>query len=319
MPMHVIGLDIGGTKTVGGIVSLPTGDVLARRVIRTRPQRAGEAVLEDVLSLARDLRSEAARIGIEIEGIGAGVAELVDLGGNITSGETIRWSGLPVRERLSELAPAVVESDVRAAALAEANLGAGRPFRLVVYVTVGTGISCCLVQEGKPYAGARGGALVFASSPLTTTCTECGAELRPVLENFASGPALARRFNHNAASPADNCEGVLAAAEAGDKTAAEIIRTGAEALGVGAAWLVNTLDPDAVIVGGGLGVAGGSYWEHFVASTRRHIWAEAARVLPILMASLGAEAGLIGAACAFQMRQAQGELREERRTPAAGG
>jgi glucokinase len=319
MPMHLIGLDVGGTKTVGGIVSLPSGDVLARRVIPTRPDRSGEAVLEDVVALARELCGEAAGLGIEIEGIGAGVAELVDRRGKVTSGQTIRWRGLAVREKLSELAPAVVESDVRAAALAEATLGAGRPFRLFVYVTVGTGISCCLVQEGRPYAGARGGALVFASSPLTTTCTECGAELRPVLEDFASGPALTRRFNQIAASRVENCEAVLAAGEAGDRTAAEVIRTGAEALGVGVAWLVNTLDPEAVIVGGGLGVAGGAYWEHFAAATRRHIWAEAALGLSLQRASLGADAGLIGAACAFRLHQAQGESRETRREPAADG
>jgi glucokinase len=181
MPMHIVGLDIGGTKIVGGIVRLPGGDVLAKQVIPTRPQRSGEVVLQDVVSLTRQLCGEAARMGVEIEGIGAGVAELVDQQGHITSGHTIRWSGVPVREALSELAPAVVESDVRAAALAEANLGAGRPFRVFVYVTVGTGISCCLVQDGKPYAGARGGALFFASSPMTTTCTECGAVLHPLL------------------------------------------------------------------------------------------------------------------------------------------
>jgi glucokinase len=317
--MHVIGLDVGGTKTVGGIVSLPAGDILAKQVIPTRPERGGEAVLADVLGLAGELRDEAARMGIEIAGIGAGVAELVDRDGNVTSGQTIRWNGLRVRERLSELAPAVVESDVRAAALAEALLGAGQPFSLFVYVTVGTGISCCLVQEGKPYAGARGGALVFASSPLTTTCTECGAELRPVLEDFASGPALARRFNQQASQRLDNCEGVLAAAAAGDKTAVEVIRSGAESLGVGIAWLVNTLDPEAIIVGGGLGVAGGLYWDHCVASTRRHIWAEAARQLPIGMALLGADAGLIGAACAFRSQQPQQPWRKtEQATTSAG-
>jgi glucokinase len=298
--MNVIGLDVGGTKTVGGIVSLPEGDVLARRIILTRPNRTGGAVLADVFGIARELCEEAARMGAGIDGIGVGVAELVDQEGNVSSSETIRWCGLPVREKLSELAPTVVESDVRAAALAEATLGAGSPFRLFVYVTVGTGISCCLVQDGKPYAGARGGALVFASGALTTTCTECGAELHPVLEDFASGPALTRRFNQNTASRVNNCEGVLAAAAAGDETAAEVVRTGAEALGVGVAWLINTLDPEAVLVGGGLGVAGGLYWEHFLASARRHVWAKDTRELPICMASLGPEAGLIGAACAFQ-------------------
>src|SRR5206468_8561396 len=103
------------------------------------------------------------------------------------------WQGVPVRESFARLAPALVEADVRAAALAEALFGAGQPFRLFVYVTVGTGISCCLVQDGRPYAGGHGNALIFASSPLTTTCTQCGTILKPVLEEFASGPAPVRR------------------------------------------------------------------------------------------------------------------------------
>src|SRR5262245_12074697 len=168
---HAIGLDVGGTKIAGGVVALDSGRVLARRTIPTHPQRGGAAVLADTLALAEALRAEAGRLGVGICGIGLGVAELVDLQGNVTSSHTIAWRGVPVRERLERLGPAAVESDVRAHALAEARYGAGRQFQIFAFVTVGTGISCCLVQGGRPYAGARGNALVLASSPLTTTCT----------------------------------------------------------------------------------------------------------------------------------------------------
>jgi glucokinase len=299
--MHVIGFDIGGTKISAGVVSLPSGGVSSRRVVPTRAERSGEIILGDVIALAGELRREAARNGMQVSGIGVGVAELVDGEGNVTSGQTIRWRGLSVREELSGIAPAVVESDVRAAALAEAQFGAGRKFNLFVYITVGTGISSCLVQDGKPYAGARGGALVFASSPLTVTCSECGARLHPVLEDLAAGPALLKRFNA-AGSHAGCAEDVLAAAEAGNEAAAAIVVEGAEALGVGVAWLINTLDPEGLVIGGGLGLAGGLYWDHFEKSTREHVWAEAARELPIRKAALGVDAGLIGAACAFQLR-----------------
>ncbi len=157
---------------------------------------------------------------------------------------------------------------------------------------MGTGISYCLVQDGKPYAGARGNALILASSPLTTTCTACGATLRPVLEEFASGPALAARFG------ATRGEDVLAAAATNDQAAIAVVESAGAALGVSVAWLVNVLDPQAIIVGGGLGLAGGRYWDSFVAATREHIWAEGSRDLPILMAALGPDAGLIGAAAA---------------------
>ncbi|MCX6628043.1 MAG: ROK family protein, partial [Candidatus Solibacter sp.] len=198
--------------------------------------------------------------------------------------------------------PAVVESDVRAAALGEAWLGAGRGFREFVYVTAGTGISSALVQAGRPYAGARGNALVLASAPASTTCNACGTRLHPVLEEFASGPAIARRYT--AASGHAVCRGeeVTAAAAAGDPLALEIVRSAGEALGVGVAFLANVLDPGALVIGGGVGLCGGLYWRSFEASARAHIWAEDTRQLPILPAQLGVDAGVIGAAAAYWFR-----------------
>lgn len=313
-----IGLDVGGTKIAGGIVTFPAGQVLLKRVIPTRPQRGGEVVLAEAVALAQALLAEAKHMALELVGIGLGVAELVDPAGNITSAQTIPWANLPVQLTFSRLAPSVVESDVRTAALAEAMWGAGQPFKHFVYVTVGTGISCCLMQEGRPYAGARGNALVLASGALTISCTECGAKVKWVLEEIAAGPALVTRY-HKAralaqASSVDlvkRGEEVLAAVNAGDPLAIEVVKTAGEALGVGVAWLVNVLDPEAVIVGGGLGLAGGLYWHSFVAATREHIWAERARDLPILAAALGVEAGLIGAAATAWRRQ-ETQLKQSR-------
>jgi glucokinase len=363
--MLAIGLDVGGTKIAGGVVAFPSGALLARRVVPTGPERGGEAVLADVLALAGELAaSPAARAG-ELLGIGVAVAELVDAQGNVTSGQTIDWRDVPVAERFSGLAldprcrfassragALVVESDVRAAALAEARFGAGRPFSLFVYVTVGTGISSCLVQEGRPFPGARGNALVMASGPWSFTCPACHAQAEMILEEFASGPALVRRYNEQGLTPdaerltpdggerqlprgvasprtvrsgvrrlpraaddeppsarragspsgvrsaASRAEEVLAAAEAGEPAAREVVGSAGFALGNSVAFLVNVLDPEAVIVGGGLGLAGGLYWERFVAATRAHVWAEASRELPILKAALGVDAGVIGAAAA---------------------
>ncbi|MCB9102563.1 MAG: ROK family protein [Anaerolineales bacterium] len=293
-----IGLDVGGTKIAAGLVLKPSGQVLQRRVIPTRPERGGDAVLDDVIALTGELLAEAARQWLEVLGIGVGMAELVDRQGRITSAHTIGWQGLPVQSRLAELAPTVVEADVRAAALAEAQFGAGQEYRLFTYVTVGTGISTCLVQAGRPYAGARGNALVLGSSPLTTQCHECGSVLTPVLEEIAAGPALVAQYNQRVAPDRRLTRGedVMAALAQDDPVAAAVIDQAGDALGVSVGWLVNVLDPDAVVVGGGLGLAGGRYWDRFVAATRQHIWADNSRRLPIIPAALGPDAGLIGAA-----------------------
>jgi glucokinase len=289
-----IGIDIGGTKIAAGLVDLATGDVLAHRAVPTRAERGGEAVLGDALALAEALQHETAT---GVRGVGVGICELVDVAGNVTSAHTVDWIGLPVRERFSRIAPAVVEADVRAHALAEARYGAGRPFELFVFVTVGTGISSCLVQGGRPFAGARGNALVLASSPHTSVCEQCGAVNRPILEERAGGPALVARYNREHGGHATRGEDVLAAAAQGDEGAVAVVSSAGGELGVALGWLVNVLDPQAIVVGGGLGTAGGLYWDALVESARAHIWADAGRDLPIRTAALGPGAGLIGAAC----------------------
>lgn len=297
--LGAIGLDIGGTKIAAGVVLWPSGEILQRKILPTRPTRGGQAVLKDSLDLARQLYDWARMEGIEVAGIGAGVAELVDCDGNVTSSCTIHWRGVPVQARLSEIAPAQVESDVRAAAVAEGMFGAGRGRRLFAYVTVGTGISSCLVQDGRPFKGAKGNAITLSSSPLSTVCTHCGAKLRPVLEEFASGPAIAKRFaqatKEQNRESAESCEEVFRAASNGDKAATDILTSAGEALGVSVAFLVNVLDPEMVVVGGGLGMAGGLYWEAFQRSCREHIFSDDSRALPIVPAKLGTDAGLVGA------------------------
>ena len=292
-----VGLDVGGTKVAAGIVAYPSGVVLCRRTIPTLPGRGGDDVLNDTLALAEELTAEAGRRDLDLLGIGVGVPELVDREGNVTSAHSLSgWQGDRVRSAFSSLAPTVVESDVRAGALAESMFGAGQKFRLFVYVTVGTGISSTLVQDGRPFAGARGNALIMASSPYTAECNACGTILNPILEEFASGPALVARYSQHRQGKVERGEEVTAAAEEGDTAAIDIVTSAGKALGNSVGFLVNVMDPEAIIVGGGLGSAKGLYWDSFVASTRAHIWAENSRGLPILPAAMGADSGLIGAA-----------------------
>lgn len=290
-----VALDVGGTKTAGALVLGATGEIRSKRVLETRPERGGEAVLADALALARELVIEARARGMRVLGIGVAVAELVDPEGNVTSANLIAWRGVPVRSRFEELAPSLVEADARAAAAGEARFGAGRPFGQFFYVTVGTGIGSAFFKDGRAHTGARGSAGTVASAPLTSECAACGATSRPVLEEIASGPALVARYNQRGGRAA-RAEEVVAAAAAGDAAAIEVIRSAGRALGSVVGLMVNVLDPEAVIAGGGLGSAGGLYWESFIASTREHIWSDTNRGLPILKAAHGADAGLVGAA-----------------------
>jgi glucokinase len=299
MTNYAIGLDVGGTKIAGAVVDGQTGTVLLRATVPTNAHQGGAAVLTTCVALGQQLAAQAVAQGISIAGVGLGLCELLDPTGRVTSAYHFDWRDLPVQQRLATVAPTQLETDVRAAALAEAHYGAGRDYRHFVYVTVGTGISSCLVLDGRPFAGARGNALVLASMPLSTTCPNCGTVLEQVLEEFASGPAIVRRYNAQSPTPVANGQELFAAVERGDAVALDVVQSAGVALGNSVAFLCNVLDPAAVIVGGGLGLAGGLYWAAFVAATRAHIYAEDTRQLPILPAALGVDAGVIGAAAVF--------------------
>ncbi|HUF61286.1 MAG TPA: ROK family protein [Verrucomicrobiales bacterium] len=290
-----IGIDVGGTKIAAGVLSVPGGRALAKRAVPTQPLRGGQAVLEDVLRLTRALASEAAGLEQSVGAIGLGVCELVDRQGRIASSHCLQWDGLPVCQALSEIAPALVEADVRAAGLAEALFGAGKPYGAFLYITAGTGISCCLMVEGRPFFGAEGMTGVMASSPIPLRCERCHHVNTRTLEDIASGPALAARFEA-LRGQAGSGRRVLAAAIGGDAVAGRIVQEAGEALGSQTGLLVNVLDPEAVILGGGLGSSVGPYWDHFAAATRRSIWSCKSRGLPVLQAATGADAGWMGAA-----------------------
>jgi glucokinase len=304
----VLGLDVGGTKIAGGVAILPEGRTIARQTISTEAARGGGAVLQDALQLAGDLMAKAAAHGSPVELIGLGICELVDRSRRLASAYTIRWQDQPVHEKFGALAPFVLEADVRAAAMAEATLGAGRPFQTFLYVTIGTGISCCLMLDGQPYLGAHGATGTMASSPLPVPREDrtsdndaqdaaTNASLGASLEERAAGPALVARFNAGGGRATRGQE-VLAAAHEGDRHAIEVVRSAATILGSQIGVLIGTLDPEAVIVGGGLGSAAGLYWDELRTATRRHIWSDHQRALPILQAATGAEAGWLGAALA---------------------
>lgn len=297
-PCWIIGLDVGGTKIAAGVVGFPEGVVHERHTVPTLPERGGAAVLAEVERLAERLRAESFAARREVRAIGLGLCELVSPTGAILSANCIEWRDQPVRERLSAIAPLTVEADVRAAARAEAHFGAGRPFRQFLYVTVGTGIASCLVLDRVPFTGARGATGTMASSPVSVPCEGCGRINRRTIEELASGPALVARYNQFHPGGVKTGQEVLAAAAAGDTEALFVVKSGGEALESAVGLLVNVLDPEAVIVGGGLGLSDGPYWESFLDSTRRHIWSEVHRDLPILRAGTGTNAGLIGAAAA---------------------
>jgi glucokinase len=260
-----LGLDVGGTKICGAVVDLASGRVERSARVATRPAEGGETVLRRAVALAEDLAAgQPATVGI-------GICELVDRDGALASGLTIDWRDLDVAAAFAGVGRATLESDVRAAALAEARFGAGRGAGHCLYVTVGTGISYCLLVAGVPYLGANGEAIVLGAPPV---------------ETVASGKAIAARA------------GVASAEDAfSDPACAELIASAAAALGSAVAALVNALDPGLVVFGGGLGLRD-DYREAAIAAARPQLDRDPSRVPPFVPARTGACAGAVGAALA---------------------
>jgi len=233
--------------------------------------------------------------------IGVAVCELVDLEGRVTSAQAVDWLDRDVAGALSPSGIVTVASDVRAGALAEARMGAGRSLDPFVYVSIGTGISHTLVQDGVPYPGRHGTALIASSGTISAVCPRCGEPLELVPEQVASGNGMVGRYAESGPHQRpERVEDVLAAAADGDEIAARIVDEGGAMLGTVVAGLVNVLDPQGVVVGGGLGLAPGRYRDRFLASFAAHIWAPTSRDTPVVDAALGTDAVLVGAALSVE-------------------
>ena len=293
---YAIGIDVGGTKIAGGIVDLTTGRLTKRRQIPTEYQRGGEAALADVATMARGLLAELPHPAA----LGVAVAELVDPQGQVFSNYRIAWKGIDIAARLNPISHTTISSDVRAAALAEARFGAGRALKDFYFVTIGTGISGVLVQNGTPYAGSRGAALVIANGSTRHHCPACGHTTTQVVEDIANGPGLAAAYGQSA-------ETLLADANAGNPRAIHLIDHATQELGRVLSILAGALDPQAIIIGGGLGSAPGVYFDKLTRAIRAGLWQD--QGLQITQAALGTDAGIIGAALATQttLLTSQGE------------
>jgi glucosamine--fructose-6-phosphate aminotransferase (isomerizing) len=292
--MGSIGIDVGGTKLAVVLTSGGDDSRLEFHDVARTPTGSPDTVLAVAAELVEKALLTARREQIEIMGVGVVVPELVDLNGEIASHDVI--PGLKTRDwvaRFDHVAPVTVDSDVRAAATAEAAIGAGRSTSSFCYVTVGTGISYCLVDNGVVRTGARGGAILLGSSVLAEWENESQVH-QWVLEQLASGPALLGRYVELGGSRATSAEVIAAYGE--EPAATRAVKDAAGALGIGLALLVNLLDPEALVVGGGLGGAEGAFWRLAVESAREHIWSDGARELPLVQAALGSRSAAVGAA-----------------------
>lgn len=284
-----LAIDVGGTKISAALVDR-RGEMTSLRTIPTGG--FGEESLRRASQLAAEVAAAALTSGLPIAGTGIGVPELVE-DGRITSAAVVAWRDAGVEKAFGDYRPIRVEADIRAAALAEARLGGVDNSPVSVYVNLGTGISHCLLIEGRPFEGQHGRALLSGSTRFTVLDTQRNQLLGCCVEDVASGRGISERYLGMTGETVSASE-VFERSSTGDRAARMVVDQGIELLGRMVANLVDILDPGVVIVGGGLvNVAG--LLDRIGDVARRSVWSDRARETPIRPGVCGPHGGVIGA------------------------
>lgn len=296
MTRWAVGVDLGGTKTAAALVD-QFGGCGPVSTVPTPAAVGPQAVLDAVASVVRQVSA-----GHEIAGVGVGTAGAVDAhtGRIVSSTETFRdWVGTEVAAGLTERlgCPVTLRNDVDAHALGEAWLGAGRGRESMLMVAVGTGVGGAIVLDGRLRTGAHhmagemGHIPVRGAEGLRCPCGRLGH-----LEAISSGRGMVRHYHQIGGSPeiADG-RALLALVGSGDELARRAVDESAAALGRAIAGLVTVLDPELVVISGGVADAGEVWWQPMEQACRAEL-VDVLSGIEIVRAELGAEAALVGAA-----------------------
>ena len=314
---YCIGLDLGGTKISAALVQ-EDGEVAVKMTELTHPEQGAEPVIERMAACVRSLQAQAEA---PILGLGIGAAGMTDsLNGVVLLASNLKWRDVPVRRWLAEKLGADwcertwVDKDTNAAALGEMLYGAGQGSKHLLYVTVGTGVGGGMVLDGRLYHGASQGASDIGHLVLLPNGPQCGCGKRGCVEALASGTAIARAAREalqcvavssrlTALDPQSlSAQEVVEAARQGDALSQEILEKAGTWLGQGLAYYVDINNPERIIIGGGVSGGYGSagagdlLLEPVRRAIRRFALPNNAQTAQVVLAGLGPDSGVIGAA-----------------------
>ncbi len=305
-----IGVDVGGTKVLGGVVD-ESGKII-EKARRDTPAQGGSELTKAIADVALELmrNHKVSAVGVSAAGFVSSDRKTILATPNIAG-----WNGVDLDAELRKLidVDVVIENDGNAAAWGEAVFGAGRGFTQVLMVTVGTGIGGGIVIDGRLNRGGFGIAAEIGHMRVVPEGHLCGCGARGCFEQYASGSGLMRHVREAVAATPDLARNLLSlgdgtvdgikghhvteAARAGDAVALAAFNTTGQWLGAGIASLCTILDPTVVVIGGGVIDAG----EILLAPTRDALqrklpFAGKRPLAKIVAAQLGNDAGLVGVA-----------------------
>jgi glucokinase len=301
--MHAIGIDIGGTSTKAGRVD-ETGQILEARQVPT-PTQSPKALLDTLLSLVDSFNCREAPIGIGlgVPGLRSKETGVVEFSPNLPC-----LNGVSIEDTLSRRSglPVVGANDAEMSAWGEFSIGAGVGSSEMACLTLGTGVGSGLILNGRPYAGHRGYAGELGHVTVDPAGPPCRCGNRGCLETVASASAIVtsarKRLDTDPTSTLHKLKAPLTAAtihEAalkGDRIARETLAGAGRYVGIACAALINILDLEVIVIGGGVAAAGEFLIEHVKSEVSARIYDQVPQSCRIVPATLGNNAGVIGAA-----------------------
>lgn len=313
----VLAFDLGGTKIAFGVVA-ENGEVLGSDKIETLAKQGPAQAIQRVNLAAQSLLQKLNIKPQELIGIGIASPGPLDISKGCVDGSPNLpgWTGYSIEQGLSSFfnLPARIDNDANAAALGEYKFGAGKNKKNMVYITVSTGIGGGVIVDGRLMRGANGNAAELGHLTLNINGPACPCGANGCFEMYASGTAIARRTREaiQAGAPSQilrlagslekiTTHHILAALQKEDELAKKIWNETTEYLGRGLAVVINTFNPELIVVGGGVTAAGELLFNPVREKALRYAFPRLAAVCSIVPAGLGSNVGVVGAAaCAFE-------------------
>ena len=322
---YVIGVDLGGTNIVVGVMPEDGSREIAMRSQPTRSELGSDMVVDRIVQMIEDAitvtRAETGAAREDFLGVGVGAPGPFDRQrGVVVFAPNLGWRNLPLRDLIADRVglTAALDNDANCATLGEWWTGAAKGARNVIGITIGTGIGGGIILDGRLYHGSSDMAGEIGHMTIDSNGRRCNCGNYGCLEAYTSGPAIAERAREalnadessilsslvNGKLERITAQTVYEASEKGDQVAREVVRDTARFLGAGIANLLNTFNPDCVVVAGGVTQAGEALFEPLRAEVRRRAFKPAVDACRIVPGILPGSAGVVGAVATFLQQRA---------------
>lgn len=307
-----IGIDLGGTNIAVGLVD-DNGKIKYAKTRPTKSYRTSREIIMDMRDLILEIIGQHEVDISQIKSIGIGIPGLADENGNVIFCVNLGWKNVPLRKILEEELeiPVYMDNDATVAALAEYEYGAMKGAKSGVMLTLGTGIGGGIILNGKIYSGYNGVGSELGHMIVGENYYDCNCGRNGCFETFASSTAIINYtkkilsqteekslINEVIKGDIDklNAKIIFDCAKAGDKIANISVKRLVKYLSIGIFNIVNSLDPQIIALGGGVAKAGQYLLDLVIEDVTKNKYFKSLPMAKIVLASLGNEAGIIGAA-----------------------